>query len=97
MNRRQKKKKIPKHTLYCDHCPFWQYIERTILCKDVKNPPYPGKWKECEYQDCEKGCWKTPQTSCSVRVVRCRYMKYTDEREESLLWDGCKECGISME
>ena len=50
-----------------------------------------------EYADeCEGKCWTNEQTRCYTEVWRCEYMGYTDYDQDSLLWDGCKECGVHM-
>lgn len=86
MKKRKMKKYIPKHTLYCGNCPWRKYI-KTI---EYNKATYCPNSKECQEE-----CWTTPSTSCNVRVYKCEYMGYTDYKEESLLWDGCKECGVS--
>jgi hypothetical protein len=84
------KKYIPKNTLYCGNCPWRRYIKTIYYNKNERNCPYD----ECENSNI---CWTSAQTSCRVRVYKCEYLNYTDWEEESLLWDGCKECGISEE
>lgn len=88
MKKRAMKKYIPKNTLYCHNCKWRKYIKTITFNKDIKNCPHNNT---CDSND---KCWTTPSTSCYVRVFKCEYMQYTDWNEESLLWDGCKECGI---
>jgi len=86
--------KIPRGP-YCDGCPYWRPNIAPIKMGD-RNMAY------CKYLD------KT-----DIDIVKERDMKWTDgktgeeiEFEEddllssgfaSLLWDGCKECGIKEE
>lgn len=48
-----------------------------------------------------KGCkWRNivgyvqPKVGMTYSIYRCEYMNYTDFEEDSLLWDGVKECGV---
>ncbi len=88
MKRRAMKKWIPKDTCYCYDittgkvCKWWNKL-RTITL-DQTNCEY--------YQDCKsKGhiC-----TSCSHDIIECKYLRYIDTDEDSLLFDMCKECGV---
>lgn len=90
MNKLDMEKLIPKNTPYCDNCPWRKFIKTIEYNHNEKNCPYNG---DCED---EGKCWTTPKTSCRVRVYRCEYLDYTDWTEESLLWDGCKECDIGQ-
>jgi len=84
MKKRAMKKYIPKDTIYCNECKYLHHITTIILNET-----------NCEYaKDCEhKPCWSKPNNSCRTIVYRCDYLNYTDWEQESLLWDGCKECG----
>lgn len=79
MKKRQMKKRIPKDTVYCGNCPHIRFLGM----KDLNRT-------NCKYADTcdsEGGC------NCRIHIYRCNYMKFTDYEEETLLWDGCKECG----
>lgn len=81
------KKYIPKNTVYCKDCPWLKYIKTTILNKD-----------NCEFaNECDLKCQTSPETSCRYKVYRCEYMGFTDYKENTLLWDGVKECGVSYD
>jgi hypothetical protein len=82
------KKWIPKNTSYCGDCRWRKYIKTIYYNKDKNNCPHSSNCKNSNI------CWTTLQTSCKIIVFRCEYLNYTDWNEESLLWDGCKECGI---
>ena len=88
---------IPKNTIYCDGCPYYENVGVKYICRDINNPPdHEHDWETCPSSaGCTKTCWETPFSSCKSRIVRCNYMNYTDYDENSLLWDGCKECGIN--
>lgn len=82
MNKRQMKKKIPKDTHYCLDCPHKKFLGFRDLNR-----------KNCKYAevcDSDGGC------DCRIHIYRCNYLKFTDHEEETLLWDGCKECGEGL-
>ena len=84
---------IPKG-IYCYDengiCPYWKYLGL--------NESYLNNGEKCEFRDaCEEECGTNDNNSCVSRIVRCEYLDYTDETENSLLWDQCKECGINDE
>lgn len=84
MKKRAMKKWIPKNTPYCRDCKWRHYI--TTIKRDKSN---------CEYvNECDEECWTKPENSCRDIVYRCDYLNYTDWEQESLLWDGCKECRV---
>ena len=85
MKKRAMKKWIPKDTCYCGECPHHHYIT-TIKFNETN----------CEYvENCkDKPCWTRAENSCRSIVYKCDYLKYIDWKQESLLWDGCKECGV---
>lgn len=84
MKKRKMKKYIPRDTIYCGNCPWRTFVEFKKLHRDTG----------CEYADeCNCSCWSTHSTSCHKLVYRCEYLGYTDFDQDSLLWDGCKECG----
>lgn len=88
MKKRAMKKWIPKETLYCygknKCCPWRKYI--TTIKRNKTN---------CEHADtCNEECWATSRNSCRDIVYRCEYLGYTDYKQDSLLWDACKECGV---
>lgn len=99
VEKEEKKKLIPKG-IYCDsngeQCPWLRYIgERKLHA----HPP-SVEYKLCpESDECEEHCWTIPITYCwqSQSVVRCEYMDFTDWDEETLLWDGVKECGVNKD
>lgn len=92
MKKRAMKKWIPKNTLYCDGCKWWQHTETKKL---HKNPPSKD-FSKCVYaDDCKYKCWTDSFNSCQMKIVRCNYLGCTDEYEDTLLWDKVKECGVS--
>lgn len=103
MKKRAMKKWIPKDTIYCGDCKWLKYMETRILHKnpnalEIIDKYMPGTTvQKCQHSDiCESDCWTTSQTHCKVEVWRCEYMGLTDYEQDSLLWDGCKECGVHM-
>lgn len=101
MKKRAMKKWIPKNTIYCCNCKWRRYIKTKILHKnpdELKAINFPHVVIEkCEFADeCNRDCWTTEQTRCRNEVWRCEYMGYTDYNQDSLLWDGYKECGVHM-
>jgi hypothetical protein len=89
MNRFQRflaRRLIPKG-LYCDGCPFW-FVDKT-------HPEQENGY--CSYLG--KGDWDL-NAEIAEKDVEVRYgdkveiMKYKDLPPSSLLWDGCKECGV---
>jgi len=93
MKKRAMKKYIPKNTLYCYTykkgkgipCPWRRYIKTINLDKS-----------SCEHADtCKDMCWSSFETSCRIKVYECKYLGYIDYKEDSLLWDACKECRVS--
>jgi len=90
MKKRAMKKWIPKNTIYCYDCKWWKFIKVIELNRYNINCPN----NDCKDKD---KCWTTPSTSCRVKVCRCEYLGYTDSNEDSLLWDRCKECGVSTD
>lgn len=86
MKKRAMKKYIPKGTLYCNNCKWDKYITTIKLHRDTN----------CKHKnECNEECWTKPNNSCRIHVHRCEYLNYTDWEQDSLLWDGCKECGVS--
>lgn len=85
MKKRAMKKWIPKNTSYCNNCKWRHYL--TTIKVDESN---------CEYQEtCKhKPCWSNSSNSCNVVVHKCDFLNFIDWHQESLLWDGCKECGV---
>lgn len=87
MKKRAMKKWIPKNTLYCLNCKWRWFVKIVYLNKT-----------NCKFADeCSDKCWSSPETSCRNRVYRCDYLSFTDWNEETLLWDGCKECGEHLD
>ena len=83
-----------------------KWIPRGVYCYGNGTKKYPScKWRKhitsikknklnCEYaNECTEECWSKPNNSCYSLVYKCEYMKYIDWKQESLLWDSCKECG----
>lgn len=93
MKKRVMKKYIPKNTVYCGNCK-WRHYVKTV--KYHMNPPNENGWEKCTCTSgCEETyCWTDSCTSCCVEVWRCDYLGFTDTNQDSLLWDGCKECGV---
>lgn len=82
MKKRKMKKYIPKETMYCQDCRWWKFLGY--------NNHYLG---DCKYrEDCDDECGTSAETRCKSLIIRCEYMGYTDDQNESLLWDRCKEC-----
>ena len=84
-----------------------KWIPEGCYCSGTGTKKYPNcKWRKycgtkklnkdnCEFaNECEGNCWTNPQNSCTHIIYKCEYMNFTDFNQDSLLWDGCKECGI---
>lgn len=85
MTKKEMEKFIPKDTPYCRDCRWRKFIGEVKLHRDTN----------CTLKDeCKEVCWTTEQNSCRNLVFRCEYLDFTDYEQKSLLWDGCKECGI---
>jgi len=86
MKKRSMKKWIPKDTCYCydsitnKACKWWNKIG--IKQYDESNCEH---YNECETRKCK---------DCSCIIVYCKYLNYIDDKEDSLLWDMVKECGL---
>ena len=98
-----REEKIPEGQ-YCDGCPYYEYIGTDYLLRDLKMKDkikefYLNKedrWIKCpESSGCTSSCIKEGVPTCCVQRVRCNYMKYQDDHEDTLLWDKVKECGIN--
>ena len=75
---------------YCANCPYWEYVAEIKLHREQSYG-----FDTCEYADaCDGKCWESNASSCKNIVVKCKYLDYLDTRQESLLWDKCKECGV---
>lgn len=60
--------------------------KNTPYCHNNRLKPCPY-WKQLKYKD-----------STGHKVVYCKYLKLADIYQgDTLLWDLCKECGISDE
>lgn len=90
MNNNLDKNKIP-YSLYCDKCPYWKMLG---IVKLHRNPPNDN-FQKCDIVDCDNDCWSEPFYSCRYNVIKCEYLNYIDEKQESLLYEKCKECGIN--
>lgn len=93
MTKEEMELQIPKNTNYC----YTTTENETIVCPWYK---FIGIKKydktNCEFANtCKEECWSHPLTSCKDRIVRCEYLDYTDEKEDTLLWNRCKECGVN--
>lgn len=99
MKKRAMKKWIPKHTPYCDNCKWFHHLDKTYLHRNPENAPFMKEcFEKCEEADnCKAECWSGGRTNCTYDVYRCDYLGITDKHEDTLLWDGCKECGISVD
>ena len=95
--------KIPKGP-YCNGCPYHEHIGTDYLLRDLvmKDTIKGYKLDEgerfvlCPHKDnCTANCISGGVPNCRVQRVRCNYMNYQDDTEESLLWDKVKECGIN--
>lgn len=103
MKKRAMKKWIPRDTCYCGGCKWRKYIRTDLMCKseyknnvmnNIRQLDKGDKIIECNHTDCKEECWTDPSSSCRAIVYRCDYLNYTDLEQNSLLWDGCKECEI---
>lgn len=100
MKKRAMKKYIPKNTPYCDGCKWRKHIDIIYLHKDPSEFIGTGLLQhlhieKCKYADeCQGNCWTSAGTSCIIEVWRCEYLGLTDYEQDTLLWDGCKECGV---
>lgn len=85
MKKRAMKKWIPKNTLYC-------YDVKKGRCKWLH---YLGfvQWNKsnCEFAE----TCKQKECNCKTSIMKCDYLGIVDSNDETLLWDSCKECGIS--
>ena len=94
MKKRAMKKWIPNSSCYC-----YSYDKRKnkyITCKWYKKLGVIKRNKlNCEFAStCNEECWTTPGSKCRDIVVKCMYLNFIDTRQETLLWDKCKECGV---
>lgn len=94
MKKRTMKKYIPKNTVYCGKCR-WRHFLGTICLhrnpEDFPNNPV----EKCDCSDtCEHKCWTGGSTNCMKEIWKCDYLGLIDKKQDSLLWDGCKECGV---
>ena len=101
MKKRAMKKWIPKNTMYCDGCKWLRYIKTIYLHKNPKKLKLldvPNVVVEkCQHaEECNDECWTSDMTRCHKEVWRCEYLGFTDYEQDSLLLDGCKECGVSL-
>ena len=87
-------------------CPHWRDLGVIILHRDelaAKTiaelyPEKPSVGRACDLAgECEDECWSSTFTSCKMRRIRCEYLDYTDESEETLLWDKVKICEVNEE
>lgn len=84
MKKMAMKKWIPRNTPYCGSCKWRNYYGTIKLDKT-----------NCEHsKTCNDTCWSSPETSCQVSIIGCKYLGIVDKTEDTLLWDGCKECEI---
>ena len=82
MKKRAMKKWIPKGS----HC-----YDSKGGCKWLRSLGYIEHNRfNCEYAStCDnKVC------NCKTIIMRCDYLGITDENEDTLLWDACKECCV---
>ena len=92
MKKRAMKKWIPKDTVYCGDCKWRHYLGEI---KHHKNPPNEKGWEQCQYaNECKNECHTGGDTNCTSLVFKCDYLGMVDKEQDSLLWDGCKECGV---
>lgn len=76
--------KIPRG-IYCDGCPYWHFIRVREIYKESN-----CQWKD----DCKELCGLDNSHKCKCNVIKCDYLDFIDSDEKTLLWDGCKECGV---
>ena len=85
-----KDEKLIPNGIYCYGCPYYKYIETIQLFKN-NGEICPSR------NECKEECGTTDSTSCTIKIIRCEYMDYTDYTEDTLLWDMVKECGVNDE
>lgn len=99
-----KEEKIPKGR-YCDNCPYYETIGINYLIRDLSIVTEELKsilsskdqWKECPHSgNCTANCIRSGQPVCYEKRVRCDYLNYTDNNEDTLLHDGVKQCAINF-
>ncbi len=100
-----KEAKIPEG-MYCNGCPYHEYVGTDYLLRDLS---MKDRLKEFTLEDderfivcphsenCTANCISGGTPNCSVQRVRCKYMNYQDDTEDTLLWDKVKECGINKD
>ena len=101
--------KIPEG-IYCRNCPYLTFIGYKIfhrnlnsaeeIAKAFKNGEPANtviKAEVCSVSDkCDKECWSTGATNCKSIIYGCKFLNVIDEDQNTLLWDGCKECEINI-
>ncbi len=85
---------IPKNPCYCDGCPFWDRRENV----GSQNFGYCHYLREGDFEinkrtnNNDNGCWSNgleePMEGTTAEL-------FWEQFPHSLLWDGCKECGIN--
>lgn len=87
MKKRQKKKYIPKNTLFCSGCKYYVNNGEQILTRE----------KGCKFADvCTSNCLGLQKKACTYYDCKCLYLNYTDKDGETSLIDGVKICNVSM-
>lgn len=84
---------IPKG-IYCydenGTCPYYEEVGTLYFSnKPEKKELLCDIFSECTKDD------PTTRCVCPTKVIRCRYLDFTDFEEKTLLWDKVKECGIN--
>lgn len=90
-------------------CPWWWNLGVLVVHRDVEKAREiaerlkdEGKkvygFERCDNAEiCEKKCWSSAATNCLYNPTRCELLDFDDPREDTLLWDQCKICGIGEE
>lgn len=87
MNKRKKKKYIPKNTFYCERCTFYVSRGSVILTRE----------SGCEHAEyCTNDCLIEGKASCTYNEYRCSYLGIVDRDGETALSDGVKVCNVSL-
>lgn len=95
MKKRAMKKYIPNgvycHDPYDVHktCPWWKSYK---VQRRHRNPP-SAEYIACDFaKGCDLDCDKY---NCHDNlIVGCKYLGMLDKKQDTLLWDQCKECNV---
>jgi len=89
LKKRAMKKYIPKDTMYCyQRLSPPKYENGKLVTLKIKQCP----WRTYYGTRHVSGEYKGKHYEEDIPVFGCKYLGYVDYDQESLLWDGCKEC-----